>query len=124
MFTTEIIDNEKRQELQMLFDSNNDTMTGLLNRRAYEKDINIIFNNNDLKDFIYISADVNGLKRANDSIGHAAGDELIIGASVCLSKCFDPYGHVYRIGGDEFIALIHAKETELEIIKNSLETTM
>ena len=70
-------------------------------------------------DFVYVSADVNGLKQINDNLGHAAGDEAITGASNCLQKGFGPYGSLYRTGGDEFAAHIWVKEEPLsEIIEN------
>ena len=64
-------------------------------------------------DFVYVSADLNGLKQVNDTLGHTAGDELISGAALCLQSGFGPYGNIYRIGGDEFAALIRVKEESL-----------
>ncbi len=65
--------------------------------------------------------DVNGLKIVNDTLGHSAGDELIIGAASCMKQCFGPYGRLYRIGGDEFAAMIFANEAQLEFIKKDFE---
>lgn len=82
-----------------------DKLTGLLNRRAYAEDT-VQFANTYPKDFIYMSLDVNGLKKVNDTIGHEAGDEIIVGAAKCMKKCFGAYGKVYRTGGDEFTIII------------------
>ena len=49
------------------------------------------------KDLVFVSIDVNGLKKVNDSMGHQAGDELLIGAAACMKKCFGRWGKVYRI---------------------------
>ena len=57
--------------------------------------------------------DVNGLKGVNDSLGHKAGDELIIGASECTKKAFTGLGKIYRTGGDEFMAILKCNEEEL-----------
>ena len=77
-----------------------------------------------INDFVYISADVNGLKRCNDTLGHPAGDELLVGASSCMRESFEPYGKVYRIGGDEFVALLHTDEKTLgEIMKKVQDLT-
>lgn len=54
------------------------------------------------------SADLNFLKRTNDQYGHSTGDKYIITASQILNKTFAPYGHIYRVGGDEFIILSSA----------------
>ena len=101
-----------------------DGLTGCLNRMAYEKMIDKLTQDGIDKDFVYISADVNGLKQCNDTLGHPAGDELLIGASSCMQKSFSPYGTLYRIGGDEFAALLHADKNTLDqIMKNVQELT-
>ncbi|MCQ2515236.1 MAG: GGDEF domain-containing protein [Saccharofermentans sp.] len=115
MFTTQIIDAEKKKEQEMFANSTMDQLTGCFNRRAYEMDVSddLTVNNQNL---IYISADVNGLKIVNDTLGHLAGDELLQGAANCMKQCFGPYGKVYRIGGDEFTIIIYANENELSRI--------
>ncbi len=45
-------------------------------------------------------------------MGHEAGDELIIGASECISKVFNQFGKCYRTGGDEFIVLANLSRNE------------
>ena len=50
-------------------------------------------------------ADVNGLKRANDTLGHAAGDLLLRTAAQYLAALFGKE-RVYRVGGDEFVVLV------------------
>ncbi|MDO4537647.1 MAG: diguanylate cyclase [Coriobacteriales bacterium] len=124
VFTTQSIDEAKRQEERLIHRSRTDELTGLLNRRAYEEDI---YEQNDIpaKDcFVSMSLDVNGLKAVNDTLGHAAGDELLIGASRCIKKCLGDYGKVYRTGGDEFIAILFCdKETLAEALAN-FEKTM
>ena len=99
---------ERIEKEKLIYTSNTDELTKCFNRHAYEKDIN----NLDLSaEWIYISMDLNGLKHANDSYGHAAGDELICAAADCMKKSFDEYGNVYRIGGDEFVVIV-TKNTE------------
>ena len=56
------------------------------------------------ENFVYVTVDINGLKTANDTSGHAAGDELIRGTADCMRKCFGRFGKLFRIGGDEFVA--------------------
>lgn len=104
--TTRIIDDEIKQQEMLIKKSQTDELTGLYNRRAYEEDI---YAHNDIlveDEFVYISLDVNGLKVINDTLGHMAGDELIIGACQCMKRCLGSYGKLYRIGGDEFVAII------------------
>ena len=53
-----------------------------------------------------IMVDINDLKRTNDTLGHYAGDELIIGAAKCLCRSFGETDRIYRTGGDEFVVII------------------
>ena len=97
-----------------------DSMTGLLNRRAYEERFNELRRTLDHDELVYVSMDLNGLKFINDKFGHDAGDELIIGAADCMKSVFHFYGLVYRTGGDEFIAIINANSKECAQIKRDL----
>lgn len=115
--TTLIIDTEKRKEESLVKQSNTDELTGCYNRRAYEEAMRIYTEEAPDERFIYVSMDINGLKHTNDTMGHAAGDELIRGAAACMLKCFQNYGKVYRIGGDEFAALIFASTDRLKEIR-------
>lgn len=101
-----------------------DIMTGLFNRRAYEDHMVEYGGKPDAPDFVYISFDVNGLKAANDDLGHDAGDELIKGAAFCMKKVFGVYGRVYRHGGDEFSAMIHAGADVLKDAIDQFELTV
>lgn len=117
VFTVQVIDEEKRRELELFYNSHNDELTTLYNRRAYEEDTKDILTKDDTENLVVVSADVNGLKRVNDTLGHAAGDELIISAASCMKSTFGKYGKVYRTGGDEFIAILYADEANLENVK-------
>lgn len=124
IYTTRVIDEEKKQEEKLIRKSQTDELTGLLNRRAYEEDI---YAHNDTPEedkFIYISLDVNGLKVINDTKGHMAGDELIIGACQCMKKSLGPYGKLYRIGGDEFVAIVFCDEQKLKDVLADFDTTI
>ncbi|MBE6910219.1 MAG: GGDEF domain-containing protein [Ruminococcaceae bacterium] len=104
--------------------ANTDQMTGFFNRRAYEDDMAEQEKSPLHKNFIYVSADLNGLKTANDNFGHDAGDELIRGAAQCMKRSFSKYGRLYRIGGDEFAAMIHADDKQLDHIKRDFARWM
>lgn len=90
-----------------------DALTGLYNRRAYEDDIKM-YSAGMMEDFVYMTLDVNGLKETNDTLGHDAGDELIEGTAFCMRTCLGSYGKLYRIGGDEFVAMIYVATEKLE----------
>lgn len=111
------IDEEKKNVEKWIRKSNTDEVTGFYNRHAYEEDMLALENSGVGDDFVYVSMDVNGLKMVNDTLGHEAGDELIVGACTCMRCCFGEYGKLYRTGGDEFIALINADNEILAGIK-------
>lgn len=82
--------------------SYNDTLTGLFNRNRYTEQIRE-FQKKPPATLGIIYLDIDGLKRANDTYGHAFGDALLTRTADLLVKgC--PYD-VYRIGGDEFVVL-------------------
>ena len=121
IFTIQSIEGEKRKEEKLIQISNTDELTSCFNRRAYEKDISKLSPDTN---FTYVSMDVNGLKVVNDNKGHAAGDELLQGAASCMKQCFEPYGKVYRIGGDEFVSILFTDEQHFKNIKEKFEQTV
>lgn len=106
-----IISNRDQSTVRELMKKNidvvTDDLTGLYNRRAFEEDSIAIRDSGRLKDISIVIMDLNGLKRVNDSLGHVAGDEMLIGAGKCITAAFGAYGRVYRIGGDEFAAILN-----------------
>jgi diguanylate cyclase (GGDEF)-like protein len=122
IYVTRNIDKQKKKEEALIIQSNTDEQTGLYNRRAYEADIEEQDDHITEENFVFVSLDVNGLKAVNDKLGHIAGDELLIGAADCMKQCFGPYGKIYRIGGDEFAAIIFVDEAQLQSIKKEFES--
>jgi len=96
----------KEQLKRSIEESMRDELSGLYNRHAYEDDARKISKEKDYSGLAVVTVDVNGLKSANDSHGHVAGDEIILGTADCLKKSLGAFGKVYRIGGDEFIAIL------------------
>lgn len=119
IFAVRSIEYEKRKEEQLLRSSTTDELTRCYNRRAYEQDIKKLTAD---KKFLYLSADVNGLKAVNDRLGHAAGDELLCGVAGCMKQSFEDYGKVYRIGGDEFVTILFTDEEQFGIIKQNFDS--
>lgn len=122
--TTEIIDSEKNEMINLIYKSSTDELTRLYNRRTYEEDLDTILENNDMENLVIIAMDVNGLKTVNDTIGHKAGDELIIGASKCISESLHGVGKAYRTGGDEFMAILRCEKDELTSILTEFDKTI
>ena len=112
IFTTRNVDDEKRREENLIRISMTDEMTRLYNRRCYDEDLKQIREGTLMDNFVLFAIDVNGLKRVNDTKGHAAGDELIKGAANCLALSIGNKGKVYRTGGDEFMAVVQTENPE------------
>lgn len=81
-----------------------DVVTLVQNRNAYE--LFLEKNANSISNIGIILADVNCLKYVNDKNGHKSGDALLKRMSKELKSILPPESDIYRIGGDEFIAIL------------------
>ncbi|MBR5485331.1 MAG: GGDEF domain-containing protein [Oscillospiraceae bacterium] len=85
-----------------------DFPTGLKNRNCFSRDLPryASFKRKKRDTVIgFIVADLNNLKIVNDTYGHQEGDRFIAAAAAILRKNLTSAENVYRIGGDEFIAV-------------------
>ncbi|MCR4702115.1 MAG: GGDEF domain-containing protein [Saccharofermentans sp.] len=85
-----------------------DSLTGLLNRRGFEKKITELFDKDKKKlyNLALVSVDMDGLKYINDTFGHNTGDEAIKETSKCIYNALNSGEIVARMGGDEFEAVL------------------
>jgi diguanylate cyclase (GGDEF)-like protein len=113
----------KRME-KLYSDSHHDKLTGIWNRRAYDEDLMQIRERKSLENISVVAFDVNGLKQMNDSMGHAAGDELISASAKLIQETFEPYGKCYRTGGDEFAAILDQPVENMDALAESFEETL
>ncbi|MDO4960459.1 MAG: diguanylate cyclase [Eubacteriales bacterium] len=106
----------RAERIRILEDElNTDELTGLENRRAFEKYLMEIEGNPEKHpDACMIMLDLNGLKVTNDTYGHNAGDELIANAAKCITETLGADGgRCFRIGGDEFTVIMDVVESGL-----------
>ncbi len=122
IYITRNVDSEKKKEAYLLEISMTDALTGMYNRRSYDKDKLAIKSSPLPENLVLFSMDDNNLKTVNDTLGHNIGDELIKNASRCLSAAIGPLGTVYRVGGDEFFAIATSDDPE-KIRKDISELT-
>ncbi len=100
--------------------SESDQLTGLFNRRSFEIATQTITRDN-TKNYTVYAFDLNGLKNANDTLGHLGGDELLSGAASCISQVFSTYGTCYRTGGDEFAAILFGDVPDADTLTCELD---
>lgn len=86
-----------------------DFLTGLKNRNCFDKDLTMYHERfagkQNRRRIGFLIADLNYLKIANDKYGHAEGDRLLSAAADALRDHLKQAEHIYRIGGDEFVAI-------------------
>jgi diguanylate cyclase (GGDEF)-like protein len=89
-----------------------DALTGLANRRAFERQLEQFIATG--KPFSLIMIDLNDFKCVNDGFGHSAGDSLLTQFATDLKAQFRVTDFVGRWGGDEFVVLMDGGITEAE----------
>ena len=98
-------------------DTNRDPLTQLLNRLSFFEDCGKY----GASVSAVGSADMNGLKRLNDAVGHEAGDKALKEIGKILDELSGKKILAYRIGGDEFaILFIHKEEEDVSRIMETL----
>lgn len=114
---------QKAQELQRNLerarqDADLDFLTGLPNRRAFEKVLEdeIAKAQNDGESLAVAFCDIDHFKAVNDTHGHEAGDRIICVVAETLNKASGETCHVARHGGEEFV-LLFRKTTTSEALK-------
>ena len=95
----------KKAEAYLEFLGTHDVLTRTLNRSFYVDELNRL-DRKGPKPVTIIIADLNGLKTANDELGHGAGDALLRRAGEVFGSLVEKPASVARIGGDEFAVLL------------------
>ena len=99
------ITSSKELEIKLRHDSTHDILTGLYNRAFFDAELERLAQGR-IFPMSVVMADVNGLKKVNDTLGHDAGDNLIRMAARIILEAFRAEDIVARIGGDEFAVLL------------------
>lgn len=104
------ISERKQVEERLRFMAEHDPLTGLINRRRFELELNRQIALTDRYDLggALLALDVDNLKHVNDAFGHAAGDRLLRSISGVLQRHLRSTDVVARLGGDEFFAILSA----------------
>jgi diguanylate cyclase (GGDEF)-like protein len=92
---------------RLRFQSEHDSLTGLLNRRAFELRVRARLGSADsASPWLLGYLDLDRFQVVNDTLGHTAGDELLVQLAEHLAAAVGPDEVVARLGGDEFGMLV------------------
>jgi diguanylate cyclase (GGDEF)-like protein/PAS domain S-box-containing protein len=98
--------------LRLRYEATHDALTGLPNRSFFFERLDKAVNAGPGQRFGLCYLDLDGFKAVNDSLGHAAGDRLLVEVADRLQACATAPGEmVARLGGDEFVALTTGPDT-------------
>ena len=97
-----------------------DQLTGLYNRRYFENELERLDNSRE-HPVAVISADLDGLKLVNDTLGHSEGDRYLQAGADLLKNTLRESDILARVGGDEFALLLaRTGKAEAEQVMNRI----
>jgi diguanylate cyclase (GGDEF)-like protein/PAS domain S-box-containing protein len=125
MFTAYLRDitDRKRADVQLHFLAEHDPLTGLVNRRRFEDELQRQVGYAERYSFggALIMMDIDNFKQINDTLGHSAGDAVIKNVAGLLERRLRKGDTVGRLGGDEFAVLLpRASEQEAHAVVEDL----
>lgn len=88
-----------------------DPLTGSLSRASLNEAFDDMERKKNVHEITYFLFDMNYLKQVNDGYGHKIGDDFLIAMSKCIRNAFNGIGKVYRLAGDEFVAIVTKPES-------------
>ncbi len=103
------ITHRKVAEDRLLHDALHDSLTGLPNRALFLEELRLAVDRRRRRrdeGFTVLFLDLDRFKVINDSLGHLAGDALLVELARRLTECVRPGDRVARLGGDEFTILL------------------
>ncbi|MFD3694953.1 putative bifunctional diguanylate cyclase/phosphodiesterase [Streptomyces sp. NPDC058646] len=102
--------------LRLRYEATHDALTGLPNRTLFFERLEKALSGTGDSRFGLCYLDLDGFKAVNDSLGHSAGDRLLVEVADRLQSCATGPGEVVaRLGGDEFVALTTGSDTEEKV---------
>jgi diguanylate cyclase (GGDEF)-like protein len=95
-----------------------DMLTGLPNRRAFTEEFRRLIEEAELSGarLALLLIDMDGFKRVNDTLGHHAGDSLLVAVGGRLRGAVREGDFVARLGGDEFAVLLMLEDDVIELV--------
>ena len=102
-------------------EARHDGLTGLPNRASFERSLADARQSRSAHDVLFVMMlDLDRFKEVNDTLGHHAGDDLLVEVGRRLSEMLQPGDVVARLAGDEF-AIVAARSTHLDMVEFAWE---
>ncbi len=115
----------RRAELQLSYHASHDALTGLVNRREFERRLERILATAKQEAHGVIYLDLDQFKVVNDTCGHVAGDELLRQVGAVLASQVRKSDTLARLGGDEFgVLLEHCQQGQALRIAHQLREAL
>lgn len=111
------ITDKKRIEQELIHLANYDSLTGLPSRPLLIEKLSkaIIHARRNQNRVAVLFLDLDNFKNINDSLGHTAGDRLLVVVAQRLLAATREFGLVARLSGDEFVILLESAESDVQI---------
>ena len=117
--TLQDITNRKMAENELKFVAYHDLLTGLPNRKSFyrtaEETLRQAQRRRSDNQWALMFMDLDRFKHINDSLGHDAGDELLIAVSRRVRECLRRSDYLFRLGGDEFTVILSNLSRQLDV---------
>lgn len=116
--TIQDITYRKKLEEELKRISNTDGLTGLLNRRHFDEQLQIEIDRviRYKQSLVMLFLDVDNFKIFNDTYGHTDGDQVLIRLALVLKKCLRTTDFTHRYGGEEFTVMLPGMRLEEGVI--------
>jgi diguanylate cyclase (GGDEF)-like protein len=121
LYMIEALSHVWRSQQFLLDRSEQDALTGLLNRQALETRMPYLFGDSAKRlqrspdvplSKCLAMLDLDKFKEVNDKFGHLFGDEVLVHFARLMTRSFRPYDEMFRYGGEEFVVILHNVKME------------
>lgn len=115
----EDIDERKKHELELIYRSERDALTGFYNKQATQKYVEKFLNSEEALSGVQalLLYDLDYFKNINDKFGHLFGDKVLVEIADIVRNIMDARSIIGRVGGDEFLVFLPAASSQQKVLE-------